>query len=462
MFHFESYYDNTALISASGKILTYRELGAVANQIMAQVEPRRLVFCLCSNTAGSIAGYVSFVNNRNASLMLDADMDKGAFDEIEALYCPDYIWAPSSSALVRDYELLYEADGYSLWRTDAQPKQIYDNLTLLLPTSGSTGSPKYVRLSRENLLSNAMAIIDYLHIASEERPVLGLPMYYSFGLSIINSHLLTGAAILLPEVSFAQSGFWQFANEHKFTSFSGVPYTFEMIRKLGIWNQCLPSLRTLTIAGGLLNKDILNFFDELYSPRGVNIYVMYGQTEATARISFLEPKYLKLKPNSIGKAIPGGSMSLIDDKDNLINEADTIGELVYRGSNVCLGYAESADDLSKGDENGGVIHTEDLAYRDTDGFYYFVGHKRRIAKLFGQRISLDHIELLLRPFLSDCACVSEDHRLIIYTSDPGSDERMIIDVLASRTKIVRSAFSVRYIEIIPRSNAGKVLYGSLK
>ena len=286
-------------------------------------------------------------------------------------------------------------------------------------------------------------------------------MYYSFGLSIINSHLLSGATLLLTPASYVEREFWQFANENSFTSFSGVPYTFEIMKKLKLWKQPMPTLRTLTQAGGKLSNELLKFFMEKYTPQGVKFYLMYGQTEATARMSYLEPEYGLTKLGSIGKGIPGGTFSLQDDDGRVIETSNEVGELVFEGDNVSLGYAECATDLMKEDENHGVLHTGDLAYRDEDGFYFIAGRKKRFLKLFGNRISLDYVETLLKDKLKECVCVGDDSKLIIYTTDNDFNEDEIIDFIVGRTKIVRTVFFVRHIDTIPRSESGKIQYKQL-
>lgn len=462
IFDFGPFADRTACIHSSGRSITYGELDGLAGRIGNHADPHRLVFSLCGNSVGAIAGYVAFLRNGDATLLLDARMTQKSFDSIAEVYRPRYVWAPANCRLVSGADRIFEAESYVLWDTRENGTAVADDLALLLATSGSTGSPKLVRLSKENLRANAAAIIEYLHLTDRERPVLGLPMNYAFGLSIINSHLLTGATLLLTEDAFVQREFWDFAKRNGFTSYSGVPYAFETIRKLGIWKQEMPTLRTLTQAGGALNREHVLFFDETFRPRGVKFYVMYGQSEATARIAYLDPEYIPTKAGSIGEAIPGGRLSLMDENGKPITASNTVGELVYEGPNVCLGYAERAEDLAKGDENRGVIHTGDMAYRDAEGFYFITGRKSRFIKLFGIRICLDHAELMLQPFLTDCACTGDDSHLTVFTTDAGVDEEAVIDLLSSRTMIPRKAFRVWHVDEIPRLESGKVQYGKLE
>lgn len=461
MFKLNDFKDNIACITPFAEHLSYGDLQSITERIQSKTEPHQLVFSICGNTIGSLAGYVSFVNNNDATLMLDAHMERTAFDALYNTYLPRYIWAPEGFDVPKGASLVYAERGYQLWEMCANNTSVHDDLSVLLTTSGSTGSPKLVRLSKKNLESNARSIIEYLHITADERPVTGLPMYYSFGLSIINSHLLSGATLLLTSDSYVEREFWQFANDNSFTSFSGVPYTFEIMKKLKIWKQSMPTLRTMTQAGGKLSNELLQFFMEKYNPQGVKFYLMYGQTEATARMSYLEPEYGLSKLGSIGKGIPGGHFSLADDDGRVIEAANEVGELVYDGDNVSLGYAEGAADLVKGDENHGVLHTGDLAYRDEDGFYFITGRKKRFLKLFGNRISLDYVETLLKDKLKERVCVGDDSRLIIYTTDTAYNEDEIIDFIVGRTKIVRTVFFVRHIDKIPRSESGKILYKEL-
>ena len=461
MFELNDFKDTIACITPGGECLTYGELQALSDNIRRETESHQLVFCMCGNTIGALAGYVAFVNNKNATLMLDAHIEQTVFDALYETYQPRYVWAPEGFAPKGGANCVYTEQDYTLWIIEGNKTPVYEELSVLLTTSGSTGSPKLVRLSEKNLESNARSIIEYLHITADERPVTGLPMYYSFGLSIINSHLLAGATLLLTPASYVEREFWQFANENSFTSFSGVPYTFEIMKKLKLWKQPMPTLRTLTQAGGKLSNELLQFFMEKYEPQGVKFYLMYGQTEATARMSYLEPEFGMTKLGSIGKGIPGGTFYLEDDDGRIIDTANEVGELVYEGANVSLGYAECAADLMKGDENHGVLHTGDLAYRDDDGFYFIAGRKKRFLKLFGNRISLDYVETLLKEKLKECVCVGDDSKLIIYTTDCDYDENAVIDAIVERTKIVRNVFSVRHINEIPRSESGKILYKEL-
>jgi len=357
---------------------------------------------------------------------------------------------------------VYKSTDYCLVKLDADSVYpLFDDLALLLTTSGSTGSPKLVRLSYDNMLSNAQSIAEYLSITSVERPITTLPMNYSFGLSIINSHLLKGATLLLTSYSIMQKEFWHFLKTEQATSMSGVPYTYEMLKRLRFFRMDLPSLKTLTQAGGKLNVELNKEFSEFCRSTDKRFFVMYGQTEATARMSYLPCEQSLSKLGSIGVAIPGGAFNLINEDGVLIDETDRVGELVYRGRNVSLGYAECGDDLILGDENQGELQTGDLAKKDDDNYYYIVGRKKRFIKLFGNRVNLDETERLLKNLMHDCACTGVDDKMVIFITEADRLDE-VKKYISTRTGINHSAFVVKHVETIPKNSSGKTIYSKLE
>lgn len=349
-------------------------------------------------------------------------------------------------------------------RTQLSPLHLHEDLALLLTTSGSTGSPKLVRQSRNNISSNAEAIAAYLELDASERPITSLPMNYTYGLSIINSHLLAGAAILLTQSTLFEKGFWEFFVREGATSISGVPYTYEMLKRLSFFDMELPSLRTMTQAGGKLAPRLHKEFAGYAAETGRKFIVMYGQTEATARMGYLPAKDAVAKCGSMGIAIPGGYFRLMEDETTEITTPDTVGELVYAGPNVTMGYAVSRMDLEKGDERGGILFTGDMAKRDADGYYYITGRKKRFLKLFGKRVNMDEIEQLIKAQYEglSTACTGEDDRMRIYVA--GQDKTFCDEAetwLARKTGIHPRAIQVIPIERIPTNEAGKTIYQDL-
>ena len=447
------------LIDEEGKCFTYSDL-LFFNQSLLKINLERdLVFCLCDNSIELIFGYISFISNKIVPLMLDSNLEHLMLISLLKRYNPRYLWIPSQ--LFCNFSskvILFKYKNYLLLDYNRNSTTILnDKLALLLTTSGSTGSPKLVRLSYENIISNAKSIAEYLLIDKNDRPITSLPINYSFGLSVINSHLIKGATILVTNRSIMEREFWSFFKSQKATFISGVPYTFEMLKKLRFSKMDLPSLTTITQAGGKLNPELIKEYSEYCEMNNKRFVVMYGQTEATARMSYLPFNMTLKKSNSIGIAIPQGNFSIVSEEGKLIQESEIIGELVYDGPNVSLGYAECPEDLSKGDENNGKLFTGDLAKRDTDGYYYIVGRKKRFIKLFGNRVNLDEIEMILKSLILDCACTGIDDKMEIYITEAGR-ENEIKNYLSTKTGINQSAFYVKQIESIPKNSSGKTIY----
>lgn len=457
--------DRLLAINEDGKRLFYRDLEESTAQLSQWAGSGKLLFLLCENTPGTLLGYLGCLRAGLVPLLLDAHMDDALFTQLLDCYHPSFVYAPSDCPLV---EKMGQPVG-SIWdsalfATGREGPALHPDLALLLTTSGSTGSPKLVRLSETNLDSNARSIAQYLELNEDERPITCLPMSYSYGMSIVNSHALVGAPILLTRKGLLERGFWDFAAKEGATSLAGVPYTYEMYRRIGLQEMDLPALKTVTQAGGKLPLSLHQSFANWAEKTGRNFFVMYGQTEAAPRMGYLPARRAVEKCGSMGIPIPGGSFQLLDVQDQVIHESDTVGELVYRGPNVAMGYAQQAEDLVLGDEWRGVLHTGDMAERDADGFYYIVGRKKRFLKLYGNRVNLDELErMLAEPFPGvGFACTGQDDDLRIFSDlkDEALAEQAE-DYLAQRTNLPRKLFHVTIIEAIPKNESGKTLYSRL-
>lgn len=455
---------NTALFDEYGNRLTYEELRSLAETFSERVGARCLIFILASNTIGSAIGYVCCLSKRYVPVMVSKHIDITMLTGLLNSYAPKYIWLPDERKQdFDDLEVIYQAYGYCLLKTRYKESYtIHDDLALLLTTSGSTGSPKFVRQSYENIKANTESIIEYLELNETERPITTLPMNYTYGLSIINTHLAVGATILLTEKGLMQKEFWDFFKEQRATSFGGVPYTYEMLDKLRFFRMELPYLKTMTQAGGKLTPELHEKFAEFAENTGKKFVVMYGQCEATARMGYLPAEKAVEKRGSMGIAIPGGRFRLIDEAGEEIRQPHTTGELVYEGANVTLGYAESASDLSKGDERHGVLQTGDMAEFDEDGYYYIVGRKKRFLKIYGNRVNLDELDRIIKgKYEVDAACAGVDDHLYIFLTEEALCAE-VKEYVSRTTKLNPAAFRVVAIEEIPKNDSGKVQYTELE
>lgn len=464
MWNFARFGDHIAVRDENGVILTYSELDAGADEMAKIIQERCLVFILCENSIGSLFGYVGFVEHRIVPVLLNSHIEQELLDHLIKIYSPSYLWVPFKQAgFYENFEAVYRKYDYVLLRTDFHKNYLlYEKLALLLTTSGSTGSPKFVRQSYENIRANTESIVQYLGIDETERPITTLPMNYTYGLSIINSHLFVGATILLTDKGLTQKEFWTFFKEHQATSFGGVPYTYEILDRLRFFQMELPSLRTMTQAGGKLTLELHEKFARYAAENSRNFVVMYGQCEATARMGYLPADKAVEKRGSMGIAIPGGKFRLIDEDYTEITVPNITGELVYEGKNVTLGYAECGEDLIKGDERKGILFTGDMAQFDEDGYFYIVGRKKRFLKIYGNRVNLDEVERLIKgKYEIDVACAGTDDHMYIFLAD-NEMKSIVKDYVVRITKLNPVAFKVILIEEIPKNDAGKIRYQELE
>ncbi|SHG33000.1 Acyl-CoA synthetase (AMP-forming)/AMP-acid ligase II [Fibrobacter sp. UWH9] len=464
MWDFDKFGDNIAVITESGDKISYSMLGEYCSALTGSISRRCLVFNLCKNELGSLVGYAGFLNAGIIPLMLKSDLDEGLLQDLIQRYKPDYIYVPANMIeRFASYKAVYENLGYALLKTGFE--NVYplnDDLALLLTTSGSTGSPKLVRQSYRNIEANTASIVQFLGLTASERVITTLPMNYTYGISIINTHLAVGATIILTDKALMQKEFWLQMKDFEATSFGGVPYTFEMLNRLRFERMNLPALRYVTQAGGKLSTALHEKFAKWAEGAGKKFVVMYGQTEATARMSYLPAEKALEKCGSIGITVPGGRFSLVAEDGREVATADTQGELVFYGDNVTLGYAECGEDLIKGDERNGRLETGDIAKFDNEGFYYIVGRKKRFLKIWGNRINLDETERLLNTEFSGCdfACAGVDDKMAVFITNESFKDK-VLSYLTEMLKFHATAFKICFIDTIPRNESGKVLYKEL-
>jgi long-chain acyl-CoA synthetase len=428
----------TALVeAATGRTWTYAELAHDVRRAAASLAaPRKsLVACVCHRDAASVIGYLAALAAGHAVMLLDAEGDGRLTETLVEHYQPDFVLR----------------DGLCERHPDSGGAPPHADLAVLLCTSGSTGSPKLVRLGRRGLDANAAQIVEFLEIDSVERAMQSLPISYSYGLSVLNSHLLAGATVVLPAASVVQSEFWKAMRAYECTSFAGVPYAYAILEKLRFDRFDLPALRTMTQAGGRLAPDMVVRFARTMQARNGRLVVMYGQTEATARMAYLPPERVLDKPGSIGRAIPRGRLSLADD-----------GELVYEGPNVMLGYATGRADLARGDVNRGVLATGDVGRVDDEGFITITGRRSRFAKLAGQRVNLDELEAQLAPG-RNVAVLEAAGQLVVVREAGGAalPAAELARIVSGCLRVTSRFVDFREVDEIPVLSSGKTDYTRL-
>ncbi len=463
MFHWNGRGDRPALLTEKD-VWSYERLTEEADGIAAYVGRRCLVFLLAENVPEAIAGYVGFLSHGVVPVMVDAALDAELLAGLVARYRPSFVWMPRE----RRGEFPEAAEAFSLGgyvlldRRERAPFPLAPELALLMTTSGSTGSPKLVRQSYENLRANTASIIEYLQMDASERAITSLPLHYVYGLSILNTHLAVGASVVVTRETLFSRDFWQLMREREVTSLGGVPYTYVMLKRLRFSRMELPALRTLTQAGGKLDPELHAAFAQDCTAKGRRFFVMYGAAEATARMGYLPAELALSHAGAMGRVIPGGRFELVDAEGRVIQQPGESGELVYYGANVTLGYATSGADLIKGDERHGRYATGDVARCDADGIYTIVGRKKRFLKLFGKRTNLEEVEHLLRQrFGGEVACAGVDDHLYAFVTDETVLPE-VVPYLSGKLGLHPSAFRARQIAAIPKNAAGKTVYRELE
>jgi long-chain acyl-CoA synthetase len=461
-FHSWESTTDTFIIDQAGHRQTY---GAIEEKVFRRTDvlaslPRpSVLFLYTNNSTEAIATY--FASLRASVPVCLCEPNRKAFEQLVTFYKPSALALPIEIAGVEGYEIKsHLGPDWVLWHLSGSTPfagEVHPKLSVLLTTSGSTGSVKLVRLSERNLIANAKAIANYLELSASERPILSLPLQYSYGLSVLNSHMVVGASVVLTNDSFIRPEFWNSFAEHSCSSFAGVPYSYETLHRLGWSPKEHSSLRYFTQAGGSLKTSVMSHYLKEAEQNNQRFFVMYGQTEATARISYVPPNQLFRKLGSIGIPISGGTLMLDPFEDR-----PGPAELVYSGPNVMLGYAEQSGDLAKGDVQHGILKTGDLARIDEDGFYYLEGRIARFAKLFGKRMNLTDIETLVEDRFGIRAVALDMNGYLQLLAEQATPDSLseIRQFLAERIEVTPVAIRTQSVSSIPLTSSGKKNYGA--
>jgi acyl-CoA synthetase (AMP-forming)/AMP-acid ligase II len=419
--------------------------------------PKKLVFIYIRNTIPHVAAFLGLLRAGHSVALLDPDMMLSRRNEVEKNYEPELIVNPWG---ITDDEI----GSVAVQIKNSDKSQLHPMLSVLLSTSGSTGSPKFVRLSMNNLMTNAEAISQVLDIRHDEVGLGHLPLHYSYGLSVLTSHLVQGAPVLLTEHGFMDRAFWTKAKAMEAAHLPGVPFHYQTLRRLGLNRIDMPALRVMTQAGGRLDVPTSQLMHDYMSKRNGRFHVMYGQTEASPRITTLSHEDYKLYPESVGTALPGGKLDILGVSDLPI-PCGQDGEVVYKGSNVMLGYAETREELCLGDTQKGVLRTGDIGRLDTEGRLTLTSRIKRFAKIAGLRVGLDDVERVATLAAGEAATLQIGDYIMIYcikSEHSDTIKTKVLDLLLDHFTIPKIAYRVLFVDSIPRTERGKINYSALE
>lgn len=437
---FQTHANRIAVVTEDGREISYQELNQLQEQVNRNFLREGLVLLVCSNTLDSLLIYLACLQHHHP-VMLEDDMDMERFVTLLRQYVPEIVFLPAKfadrSVCLEEYQKCSgEMEDYICLKRNGSMGKIYSGNAVLLTTSGSTGSPKHVRISRENIRSNTRAIIASLAITKEDTTITGLGMSYSYGLSVIHTFLWSGARILLTERKVYTLGFWNFAKKYGVTMFFGVPSFYEMFVQFCMEQNMPDTLQVMAQAGGTMRMPVWEHMMSYAEEREGKFYAMYGQTEAAPRISCLPWEDGKRKPGSVGLPLMGQVIKILreDGEKATPNEE---GEIICEGKNVSLGYAYNRTDLEKGDERNGILATGDIGYLDEDGYLYLTGRKGNYAKILGKRISLSDLEEILEERCqTTCTCIEKDGHIVLQ----GCTDESVIALLAKIIDINQQIF----------------------
>lgn len=432
---------------------SYAEVFANGDALMVGL-PRGVVAIMCDKSIATVTAYFGALRNGLVPLMLDANAKPAALNSIFTAYRPDYVFDPQGREHENYDAVARLADAtLSVTKTPCGPVP-HSDLAMLLATSGSTGDPKFVRLSYASVDACTQAICHYLDLTSERRCISLLPLHYSYGLSVLNTAAARRASFVMSSVSVLDQAFWPLMAERGVTDISAVPFIFEILRRARIPAEILEQLVCVTQAGGRLDPKLTRFFNELFSAANVRYFTMYGQTEASPRISYLPPEFAVEKEGSVGIPISCGE-ALIAESGATRGE----GELLYRGPNVALGYAYCRDDVSLGDEFQGSLLTGDDVRIDDEGFIFITGRRKRFVKLQGISVNLDHIESMLKGAGLNCIVVGREN--LIFTCYADCEAQDILDLVNANFSFHPTNLRLQKLDAIPLNSNGKPDYASI-
>ncbi len=413
---------------------------------------KKVAFVYLDNSYDSVKILLALLKSNHALFLLNASLNPSLKQKLEECYRPALIFDCGRRDKDSYSGMIYESGsmkGYEVSHAGVTGTAgVHEGIKILLSTSGTTGSQKFVKLTDDNFIANCNSILNYLPIQASDICPLNLPIHYSYGLSVLITNIAGAGKIVCTNETVLSRGFWDIFEKYACTSLAGVPYTYEMLNRIGFTKKNYRSLRYLTQAGGKMPEPLLKVFAEYAEAHQIPFFVMYGQTEATARMSYLPPDKLIEKWGSIGKPVKDGHFRLGES-----------GELIYTGPNVGCGYCSEPKDLETCSSLK-ELHTGDMARSDSDGFYYITGRMKRFIKLYGNRISLDELENDLKSHFAHYAgCTGvEDKKLIVFSDVQSLKPEAVKNYISSKYQIHISAIEYHYVDVIPLTPSQKVDY----
>lgn len=448
-----------AIVNEEEDRYTYGELDELSSEYGAKIPTRSLVLILSDHSIETVAFYYCQMVNHVVPILIDRNLNEELLSRIIKSYEPQFIWCEwKDRDKLRGFisKKIFQRGDYAVLQTAYSNIKIHSELALLLTTSGSTGSLKMVRLSYDNLREESKGLGEALCIKEDDKGITSMPMHFSYGLSLMHTHWMVGACMCVSELSMLNIDFWKIIRKEKITNLSGVPYTYDILKQIGFLDHTYESMRFMTQGGGRLSDEQQREFGEKLQEKGVELYLLYGQTETMGAITALAHEKILKKIGSVGKAISGIDISVTNPDEQ------GVGELVCKGKCISMGYCLGKFDLMRGNDNAGNLNTGDEGVVDNEGDLFIKGRKSRFVKILGIRINLDELESILASYLgvARLACIGSDNDICIYHLGD-CKEKEILEFCTRKISIPRSMVRCKLIEQFPYTGSGKIKYVDL-
>lgn len=474
-----SHAQNKDVVAGNSEQISYADLfdkvNRIAHALSREVGEDQKIILVSENSVFFIAAYLGIIKSGNVCVPLNPSVTPAALTHI-VNQCEANTGFFQNKYLEKFKHLFSRAFDEtavdSLPNPDAPFAASADfaenRLAEILFTSGSTALPKGVMLSHQNLMANTESIIEYLELTEDDRIEVVLPFYYCYGLSLLHTHLRAGGSMVLNNTFMMLNTVVEDLKKYECSGFAGVPSHYQiLLRKSGWFRQMdFPRLRYVTQAGGKLPNAFIKEFAESFPE--VKFFVMYGQTEATSRLSYLPPEMVMAKLGSIGKGIPGVKLEVVDS-EGVPAPPGEVGELAARGKNVMSGYFQD-EELTRQTIKNGKLYTGDLGTVDEDGFIYIVAREKEFLKVGGERISPKEIEevIVSLPEVVDCSILGvpddllgEAIKALVVLNGNSITSKDILDHCNRHLSSVKIPKYVEFIDKIPVSDTGKKVKAQL-
>jgi long-chain acyl-CoA synthetase len=392
---------------------------SLASYLRKEFGKNKNILLLSVNNQFFLTAYFAIIKSGNVCIPLDPNIEKENLEFISNLTNPVMIFMTRDvekkltvGALKCIFPDTIESYEFRAYQSEKEEEFDINACAEIIFTSGSTGIPKGVMISHKNLIANTESIIKYLKLSQNDRMLVVLPFYYCYGLSLLHTHLRAGGSIVFNNSFIFLGSIINNLIDYKCTGFAGVPSHFQiLLRKSDNFKTTrFPDLKYVTQAGGKLAPIFIDEFRNSHPE--ITFIVMYGQTEATARLSYLPPELYEAKKGSMGKGIPGVELKVINEKGDKIKPGE-IGEVIARGDNIMLGYFSDEEGTKNAIRNG-WLYTGDLGTVDEDDYIFLTARKKEIIKVGGKRISPKEIEavILELPEVVDCTIEGIEDQLL--------------------------------------------------